>query len=290
MLERWSGGKGNSMADAVVPPPTLKGSCGGHLHSPGRGCAPCIPTLRTVGKGWQLAPILSLERSCGGCLDCQRGRVYNEHRILAAQEFSLPASALRLALKEWAVTVKAMDEGQQILLLRKGGIREEAKEFRLLHPRFLLYPSYEHQQESLLQPAFHRALAATFRERPEEGFALFTHWGEVTESFDIMEEERVAALTPLHIWTAEYAAKRLHWRPRKPLMAMLVRLYRLPSARLVPVLPRYAGCTSWVELEDEISVEGSVPAVSESRFVEQSEAARRILRTSMSPTTAEVAG
>ncbi len=202
----------------------------------------------------------------------------------------MPTSALRLALKEWAVTVKAMDEGRQILLLRKGGIREEAKEFRLLHPRFLLYPSYEHQQESLLQPAFHSALAATFRERPQEGFALFTHWGEVTESFDIMEEERVAALTPLHIWTAEYAAKRLHWRPRKPLMAMLVRLYRLPAARLVPVLPRYAGCTSWVELEDEIPVEGSVPAVSESRFAEQSEAAHRILRTSMSQTTVEVAG
>lgn len=36
-----------------------------------------------------------------------------------------------LALKEWAVAIRALDAGDQILLLRKGGIVEETKDFRV---------------------------------------------------------------------------------------------------------------------------------------------------------------
>ena len=63
------------------------------------------------------------------------------------------------ALKEWAVTIKALDEGKQVFLLRKGGIRE--KEFKLLHDVFLLYPSYEHQKSELLKPEYHSDLVET---------------------------------------------------------------------------------------------------------------------------------
>jgi hypothetical protein len=57
-----------------------------------------------------------------------------------------------LALKEWAVAVKALGTGKQILILRKGGIHRDDKEFRLVHPEFLLYPTYEHQKRELLDP------------------------------------------------------------------------------------------------------------------------------------------
>ena len=46
----------------------------------------------------------------------------------------------QIALKEWAVTVQALAQGQQILLLRKGGIHESSQDFRVIHPEFLLYP------------------------------------------------------------------------------------------------------------------------------------------------------
>ena len=65
----------------------------------------------------------------------------------------------RMALKEWAVTVEALDKGGQILLLRKGGIREEGRDFRVLHPEFLLYPSYEHQKKELLKESYHEDLS-----------------------------------------------------------------------------------------------------------------------------------
>ncbi|SVB02171.1 uncharacterized protein METZ01_LOCUS155025, partial [marine metagenome] len=57
----------------------------------------------------------------------------------------LPKSS-SIALKEWAVAVEAMARGDQIIILRKGGIHRDDKEFRIVHPEFLFYPTYEHQR------------------------------------------------------------------------------------------------------------------------------------------------
>ena len=40
------------------------------------------------------------------------------------------------AFKEWAVTVRALAEGEQLLTLRKGGIREDNKHFEIEHDRW----------------------------------------------------------------------------------------------------------------------------------------------------------
>ena len=58
------------------------------------------------------------------------------------------------ALKEWAVATDALERGETIVLLRKGGIREEGKHFRVAHDDVLLYPTYEHQQPHLLKPHY----------------------------------------------------------------------------------------------------------------------------------------
>ena len=48
-----------------------------------------------------------------------------------------------VAFKEWAITVRALAEGEQLLTLRKGGIREENKHFEIEHDRFFLYPTFD---------------------------------------------------------------------------------------------------------------------------------------------------
>ena len=55
------------------------------------------------------------------------------------------------ALKEWAVTIAALAAGDQVLIVRKGGIGE--KRFELPHPRFYLFPTYAHQRPELVKPA-----------------------------------------------------------------------------------------------------------------------------------------
>ena len=50
-----------------------------------------------------------------------------------------------IAFKEWAVTVRALAEGEQLITLRKGVLPQGDRPFRLAHERFFLYPTFDHQ-------------------------------------------------------------------------------------------------------------------------------------------------
>ena len=69
-----------------------------------------------------------------------------------------------VAFKEWAVTVRALAEGEQLLTLRKGGIREENKHFELEHDRFFLYPTFDHQRNNLVRQSHHPELRRALEE------------------------------------------------------------------------------------------------------------------------------
>src|SRR3954465_4060455 len=64
-----------------------------------------------------------------------------------------------IAFKEWAVTVRALAEGEQLVTLRKGGIREPNKHFEVEHDRFFLYPTFDHQRWDLVRESPHPAFA-----------------------------------------------------------------------------------------------------------------------------------
>ena len=59
---------------------------------------------------------------------------------MSHKPFISPQLQMPIAFKEWAVTVRALAEGEQLVTLRKGGIREPEKHFQLEHDRFFLYP------------------------------------------------------------------------------------------------------------------------------------------------------
>jgi len=171
-----------------------------------------------------------------------------------------------LALKEWAITELALDRGEQIVLLRKGGIREEDSEFRLRGSEFLLYPTYEHQREELVKPAWRdelRGLAAEPRNAVE---IRFSHWARVDQVVEVTEKRAIAAMAPCYIWTPDYAEARLHWKPSSPLLVLLVRAHRLEKEQTVPLQAAYAGCTSWVNLATPVSLGASSPVLSDAEF------------------------
>ena len=60
---------------------------------------------------------------------------------------------MRTAFKEWAIVVDALGRGEQILILRKGGIAEGRGGFKPEHERFLLFPTLFHQQRESVLPA-----------------------------------------------------------------------------------------------------------------------------------------
>ena len=114
-------------------------------------------------------------------------------------------SFVSLALKEWAVITRALARGEQFLVLRKGGIREQQKRFVLEGNRFLLYPTYEHQSADLLKPQWHDSLAQTLTQAPSPDTVIIDTLAEVVEILEITEPERVTALTDFYICTDDYA-------------------------------------------------------------------------------------
>ena len=172
----------------------------------------------------------------------------------------------QIALKEWAVTVDALAQGQQILLIRKGGIHEEGKDFRVIHPEFLLYPTYEHQREDLLKGENQEQFRKLMAQAHNQEEIRFSHWAKVEELVEISQQEPVDALSPHHIWTKEYAQSRLHWKPMVPLAIMLMRVYRMEQPVTVPFLPEYKGCTSWVDIITNVDLGELEPVVSDETF------------------------
>lgn len=172
----------------------------------------------------------------------------------------------QVALKEWAVTVKALAMGRQILLLRKGGIREEGKNFRVTYPEFLLYPTYEHQREELLKLEYQPSLSQVLAESPQKSTITFPYWARVEEVIEVSQQEKVDDLSPHYIWTNAYAQSRLHWKPRFPLSIMLLRVYHMEQPVSVPYLPEYSGCKSWVNLATRVPLGRCQPVLSDTEF------------------------
>ena len=171
-----------------------------------------------------------------------------------------------LALKEWAVAVKALAEGAQFLALRKGGIHREDRDFRIVHPQFLLFPTFEHQKAELLKPGYHGDLRDTLQERGAPAQVTISYWTEVTAKFELRDESALDRLSPFHIWTGSYARKRLHWRPKQPLTVALLRVYRLQEPQAIPLLDEYEGCKSWVDLGCEVPLGNMVPVLDDSQY------------------------
>ena len=171
----------------------------------------------------------------------------------------------QIALKEWAAFVSALQLGGQLLILRKGGIREEGKKFIPAHPSFLLFPTYEHQKKELLKPPFQANVTLPPNGAKPQTVTL-THWAKLHEAIEISEESDLESISPFHIWSDGYAHKRLRWKPRQPLWLLILRVYRLGQTQSIPNLPSYGGCKSWITLQDPIPLGELAPVMSQDKF------------------------
>ncbi len=185
-------------------------------------------------------------------------------------------SPLRHALKEWAVICRALGEGRQSLVLRKGGIAESGGEFRLEHTRFWLYPTFAHQNAAALKPEGQALLARAEADRPAPGVVRLTHWAEAGGFYQLYN--LVAALRPgeLHLLTPETVRARFAYRT-PGLFALPLRVWSVPRPIDLPETPYYAGCKSWVELERELPTEGSTPALDDAAFRTFTDTLERLL-------------
>jgi hypothetical protein len=168
------------------------------------------------------------------------------------------------ALKEWAVTCAALAAGEQVTILRKGGIGE--KRFELPHPSFFLFPTYAHQRPELVRPDAAARYAEALARRDDPHQLPLELWATIHDAYPIEHADALDAISALQILTPDYAHERLRWRRTQPLWAVVLRVWRVTPVPVLEVGPEFGGCVSWVELPDGITLGAQTPALGDAAF------------------------
>ena len=151
------------------------------------------------------------------------------------------------ALKEWATVVKALEQGKQTVILRKGGILETASGFNVESKRFFLFPTWEHQETKHVKAKFQNFLTDVLNKKPNEGFNKITSYAEVLFEKDIESADTINELSSFHVWSDSYIEERRNWMPEKPMKAVFLKTVIIPEFNL-PLKPEFQGCKSWIEI------------------------------------------
>src|SRR5882762_6297328 len=163
------------------------------------------------------------------------------------------SSQLNVALKEWASVCSALEEGRQIILLRKGGILEAIGGFELEHPQFFLFPTYVHQNAEMLKEPERKRLVS-LNEEPAQ--VQLSSAATMTDIIRLRDRVQMDRLDREHIWTSPLTDMRFSYRPQNPLYLLLLRVYRLAEPITIQHTPEYAGCKSWVPLTKQFDTPG----------------------------------
>jgi hypothetical protein len=170
-----------------------------------------------------------------------------------------------IAFKEWAIVVDALGRGEQVLILRKGGIREQRGEFHVDHHEFWLFPTQYHEAERSVIPSkrpFLRELAAV---APQD-FVDIEYYVMADLVLTITDMECVKRLQGRHIWNEQVLRERFQFGRETGLHALLTRVYRRPAPERLALCGSYSGCKSWVELERGLSTEGLTPVLGDAEY------------------------
>ena len=175
---------------------------------------------------------------------------------------SWPAT-LQIALKEWASVCNTLETGRQIVLLRKGGIYESAGEFELENPQFLLFPTYLHQDLKMLKAEAYQGFEPASAEPAEVGISAA---GVASDIVRLRSRKQMDVIDNEHVWASPLIDMRFNYKPENPLYLLLVRIYRLESAVTLANTPTYAGCKSWVPLDQPVPTGGATPVLDDGRY------------------------
>ncbi|HEV8072488.1 MAG TPA: DUF1802 family protein [Opitutaceae bacterium] len=192
------------------------------------------------------------------------------------------------AFKEWHVIVEALGVGEQILILRKGGIAEDGGGFEVKAAKFWLFPTHFHEQLAKTKPAakkfFTRVGGASpgLRspepvERGEEGpprndsIIHLHYFAEVVQQVFLSDWAAVARLDAFHLWSEETIRERFNWAQPPGLHAFAVHVHRLMQPAPLEVTPEMSGCKSWIDVPLDFAAPASEPVLNDAAFAEKLE-------------------
>lgn len=195
-----------------------------------------------------------------------RGLHRNDESADRVGRYGMVSPRTNAALKEWAIVCRALGDGRQVLLIRKGGFEEIKDGFQVTHRDFWLFPTYVHQKAADLIPAVHAEFGEVQKAQPPSGTVPFQLYATVEDAVKVMDLERLRTLEGHHILSWECIASRFHYRNKPGVHVMTLRVYRGPAVVTLKNTPGYDGCVSWVDLDQVLETEGCAPVLSDAEF------------------------
>jgi hypothetical protein len=167
------------------------------------------------------------------------------------------------ALKEWAIVCKAAEDGNQVLLFRKGGIMEYRNGFELKHKNFFLFPTFEHQSMESIREEYKKEFENLTKQHEQKDLnstvpndsqilpntTTINSFVEISNFNEINDINKLEKLEKFHIWNLDYVKMRFNYNPKKPLFLVLLRTYKLKDAIKIHNKPEWAGCKSWIQID-----------------------------------------
>ena len=192
--------------------------------------------------------------------------------------YSSLMSTCNVALKEWAVTCRALAQGRQVILLRKGGLLDAAigendgGTFTLEYSNFFLWPSHLHQNRRLVKPPHRDLFELAGKNSPraeaqdEVAQVILPLWAHVERVWNLRESDEEKLMNAPHIWSRDYLDVRFGYKPEHPLLCAALRVYNLPQTYNLPMQAKFGGCRSWIELDENLSLDGAQPALDDAAW------------------------
>ena len=165
-----------------------------------------------------------------------------------------------IAFKEWAIVVDALGHGEQVLILRKGGIREQRGQFAVEHREFWLFPTQYHEAERSIIPSKRPRLRDIAAAAPNDAVDI-EYYAVADSVIQIANPEALKRLQGRHIWSEQVLQERFQFGREPGLHVLVARVYRRPAAERLGMRESYGGCKSWVELERALSTESLTPVL-----------------------------
>lgn len=180
------------------------------------------------------------------------------------------------AFKEWHAIVEALGSGEQLLILRKGGISEGRGGFDAARAgRFWLFPTQFHAQAEKTKPAAARFFSAP--PAPAGGTTTLRYFADITHHSFLSDWNTVAALDPQHLWTEAAVREKFDWARPPGLHAFIVRVHRLLTPLTIPLTSDMGGCKSWIDVPPSFSGTPSAPVLANEAFATRSAHITRVI-------------